>query len=322
MAGCLLAAAAAAAAAACACGQTLPNLTGEEPTGEPNDSKWLRIRGFESSSPPGEFTRAFREVGQEALEAVVGMVEHFEDVVSDRTVPNCMLRQRADGGIVWGSKIESFVEYRQWKLPSLGCISSTIGVRKPKLRLSGEQVYSRLQRMGELNEMVKDVVFNRTARRISETFTSLVVPRSFDYEQGRYQVCKIERATAVRVMSTKKVPLWYILQGMTNDDVGRTLADKERRYITEFTGVSLEGGIEKTKFIDPLWCNVKPVGEGNENETRAHHHTFLEEWKGRVGVSGMYAMEIRDSPALQQSLHVTDRDVDQAKDALTPSNIA
>lgn len=314
MAGALLTMLVAAMSARCVSSEVLPSLAGEEPSSPPPDhSKWLRVRGL-APDDTGQFTQAFRELGDEALNSILDVVDHFEDVVSDS---NCVLRDEVE----WGRSIPSWVVYRGWRVPSSGCKSSTAGVRQRPLRLSGEEVFERLRRMGEVSQKVMGVVYERTVKRLErgEWFDSTVATRSFDYSQGRYEVCKIERATALRVLTADtRQPVWYVLQGFTNGPLGARLPDWGRKYVTEFTGVSVAG----RRFVAPLWQSLKPAGAGNESVSRAPFRTALESWPGATGMSAIMFMEIGDAPALAPALEVTGRDIDQAKDALTLSNIA
>lgn len=94
-------------------------------------------------------------------------------------------------------------------------------------------------------------------------------------------------------------------------------------------------GVKDGKFLAPLapyvrrWNNVSATREfrgdfltENMNENRSQFATVLEQWQGRLGVSGLADLRTNAVPALIQALDLTDQPVGQAVDALTPSNVA
>jgi hypothetical protein len=299
-------------AAAVAAAQTLPDIAAP-PDGDAaaaaaaatEGTSSLRVRGYPDVSPGGAVTAALEAAGGGSLEAYLGIVEHFEDVVAES---NCFLRDSD-----WIASIGAFVRTRGWVEPSGACSSSS-KVREKPLKLTGADVYKRLQLQAEAAHGVREKVGETTVRN----FSTVVFPRAFPYETGQFAQCVVERSTALRVLSEEGEPLWYVLTGITMADVMEALPDWERQYVTEYVGVSLKS----RRFLRPLWQFVRPVGAENVGAPKARFATVLEQWGGRVGLSGIYNMAVDDSPALLQALEDVDNDVGQATDALTPSNIA
>lgn len=284
--------------------QQLPNLHAEEDAIKKQDESpySARVRGYGSVTPDGAITTALRGVTG-AAEAYHDLVSHFEDVLSH---PNCLLRD-----IDWVKKLEGFATLRGWTKPPTGCVSSTRESRG-KSKLSDSDVYHRLQRQG----MAVDGVVREVERRTVRNFTTAIFPRSFTYEK-RLQKCVVERATALRVLAKNSTPLWFVLTGITNANVTTDLADWKRVYVNEYVGVDAKGD-----FRDPLPQFVRPAGAGGESQPRKDFATTMEMWGGRVGLSGIYNMVVDSTPALVRALEKGDTDVNQATDALTPSNIA
>lgn len=261
-----------------------------------------RVRGYASASPHGVLTTLLRKVPG-AADAYNDLVEHFEDAVAE---PNCMLRD-----IDWVEKLKGFATIRGWKAPEIACVSST-RERIKKMKVSASELFRRLQRQGAVVDSIKNEIEEQTTKNFSKVYFS----KSFTYAK-RYQRCVVERATALRVIAEDGTPLWFVLTGITNANVTTDLADWHRIFVNEYVGVDARG-----KFHDPLPQYVRPAGPGGEKKNRSDYATTMEMWGGRVGLSGIYNMLVDASPAVVRAIEKGDRDVDQATDALTPSNTA
>lgn len=266
----------------------------------------LHIRGFSSATPTGAFTSLLRSVpGAEA--AFTNIAEVLEDAVQDS---NCFLRE---GG--WAEAVANFYKLRGWE-PANGACSSSTTQKIRESRFGAEETYRRLHAAGDFTDQIKFKVMEATVKN----FTKVVHPRSFPLRRGARidQLCSTERTTGLRVLTAPSNPQWYVLNGITNEDITVDLAAWERQYVTEFVGIDLS----TRKFVDPLLQSVKAAGVAGERQNRSSFATTLEMWSGRVGSSGIFEMPIEEAPAVILAVEQMDLDVDQARDAVTPSNVA
>lgn len=271
-----------------------------------DDVDTLHVRGFASATPGGAVTGALRKRdGAEA--AFVALADVLEDVVQE---DNCFLRDEA-----WVNAAGNTAESRGWKPPSDACNSDSSDRRKTALKSSAEETMGLLTAVGDFQDKTKKEVMENTVKN----FTKVVFPRAFPFKRGTTikQECTVERMTALRVLEGDDVK-WFLLSGITNEDVTVDQPAWQRQYVNEYVGVDLQ----TRKFITPLQQNVKPTGVAGETADRKLAATVFEMWANRVGLSAVFVMQLADAPALKSAVLRMDQDVDQATDAVTVSNTA
>lgn len=265
----------------------------------------LHIRGLADVPPNGVFSTLLRR-RRGAERAYVELAEVMEDSIQDS---NCFLR---DGG--WAKAAADFYKLRGWEPANGACSSSTTQTMRPS-RFTPAEAFSRLRAAGDFTDAIKDQVRKETMRNFTKAFH----PRALSLDRGTRinQKCVTERTTGLRVLSSKQ-PSWYILSGITNAENDVDLQAWERQFVTELVGVNLKS----KKFIDPLVQFVTPAGEAGERKRRANFLTTFEMWSGRISSSGIFDLPIAEAPAVIMAVEKMDLDVDQARDAVTASNIA
>lgn len=266
----------------------------------------LHIRGFASTSPKGAFTASLRkQPGAEG--AYFRLAEVLEEAVQES---NCFLR---DGG--WAQAAADYYKLRGWE-PANGACSSSTAQNGGENRFNADESYERRTTAGNFADKVKTDVMKATVKN----FTRVVHPRSFPYEFGSKvkQTCTTERTTGLRVKLPKAEPLWYVLTGITNEVTTVDLEAWKRQYVTELVGVDLA----TKKFVDPKLHFIKPFGDEGEQQNRSDFATAFEMWSGRVGSSAVLDLPINESPAVILAVERMDLAVDQARDAVTASNVA
>lgn len=266
------------------------------------DKQRFRIVGFRNETPHGVVTRAVRGI-KGADSAFAAVIEHFEDAVSN---PNCFLRNND-----WVDHLKYYALYRGFKPPNQACVSST-RERNTELKVSPSKLLERLQNIAGLTgSRIEDSV----EKDFPKLFKNVEMPRSHRYEKDM-QHCVVERVTGIRVGANQS-STWYILMGVTDDQVTKDHPDWERKFINEYVGVG-----DDDRFRDPLPFYILPYSPNDSVTERGYFSSTLERWSGRVGMSAVYPMVLEAVPALTHALEMGDVEVGQAIDALTPSNTA
>lgn len=117
------------------------------------------------------------------------------------------------------------------------------------------------------------------------------------------QVCQLERAAAFRSNGS-----WYLIASVTNSDVRATQAQGKRELLEEYVSWDLKS---------PLSMYLK-----DSNGNGAYFTTSHSVQAGAATISAFYDMRYDANRALTGALKGTELAVDDASDALTPSNIA
>lgn len=264
---------------------------------------WARVRGIAIDAP---VTNALRTV-KGASAVYRDLFTYFEAVVQS---PNCALRDNQ-----WIQDMNGYTGVRGWEMPTLACVSDTRN-RAEELPMTAKEHFDILTDQSVALSGVSEDIRKNTASNFSKSDT--VVVRSFPYTEG-YRSCIIEKIVGLRY----KAPgsdgngQWYFLSGITNENMTKSLPDWERQYINEFVAVDEDG-----KFVGPLGQNIRPPSATSIDDERETFSTALELWDGVPGLSAIFNMIPSENPALQRALDKTERQVSQAVDALTPSNIA
>lgn len=269
-----------------------------------NSTGVLRVKGFRST-PLGAFTSLLRTIPS-STSVYTGVAEHFEDAVRS---PNCFL---PTNDLAWVDNSDNWATTRGWIAPNTSCSSSTRVREDTNFAVPAEDLYRRLGRQADMIRSVKD----RVRAATGSNFSKVIVPVGHSVKVGRFRVCEVETAFAVRVLSTEGRPLWYMLTGITNAPIEKYLPDWERLLVTELVGVDLEA----KSFLDPLQQDVLPIEAKNVSDAavkvvpREKFSTVLEQWSGKLSLSAMYKMTALESPAVTAGLEATSRDNSQATD--------
>lgn len=119
-----------------------------------------------------------------------------------------------------------------------------------------------------------------------------------------------QTCTSDNLFAYRKNGEWYLQATITNSNVDAFLPDWERQYITEL--------IPKN-FSDPM--KLRHVKHDNHSVIE-EGTTIIAKWGGKVELSDTSNMVFDENPALVEALRLNAIAVDQAEDAVTPSNIA
>lgn len=188
------------------------------------------------------------------------------------------------------------------------CSSSTRIERSTPLKLSGEQLFDSLRTQADVVNDIKEDVQKATVGN----FSDVVFPSRYTHEVGRFQKCVVEHVTGMRVLSKEGRPLWYMLTGISNQNIAKTLPDWNRQFVSEFVGVDLKDD----DFLAPLWQNVRPETSVDVTTPRQNFATVLELWAGSASFSGVYDMNPSHVPAVIRGIEDMSRDIDQATDGM------
>lgn len=125
----------------------------------------------------------------------------------------------------------------------------------------------------------------------------------WDIKRGG-QRCAVEAAGAFRVSSE-----WYIRAAVTNQAVDGFVADGQRVFVEEFVRQNLKPALQLQR---EKW---------GEEGTLLNGTTMLTLTGGKAEF-GSVPMGVDENPAIKEALRLNEGAVDQAQDAITPSNIA
>jgi hypothetical protein len=275
-------------------------------TRDAEDWSLNRVRGVSAEA----VTTALLREAPGAAEAYARLGEYFHDAIEDE---NCALRDNQ-----WVKDLTGFAGLRDWPVPDTSCVSST-RLRRTDMRFSPAEYIGMLREYVRVLRVVADKVVAGAGPR---NFSKPTVPRDWPFESGKYKRCVLERATGVRFRPAGGGrDQWYFVSGISNDDTNLDFPQWDRQFINEYVGVDSAG-----EFVNPLTMNLRgwpgPGGVSeNQSLPRGKYATSFEMWGGRVGLSAIYNMDKKDSPALVQALDLSEIDANQAADALTPSNV-
>lgn len=120
-----------------------------------------------------------------------------------------------------------------------------------------------------------------------------------------------QTCTSDNLFAYRKNGVWYMRAGMTNNPVDAFVADYTRQTIDEY--------IPKD-FSDPMrLLHVKYL---NKDDLIENGTTLINRFSGTVALASVSNMVFDENPALVEALRLNALAVDQAEDAVTPSNIA
>lgn len=280
-----------------------------------------RILGFPDVGQRGAVTSSLEDLtsGELRAEPVYrGIALFLEDVlVGDK--PNCYLRE-----IDWTTRQGSWGSLRGWINPSTACASASSKRDDSKpLKNKPDEIFDLLSSRAQLMREAADGVNEKTMN-----YDTPFVPSSLEYRvdhRSFMQSCVAESISSVRIQTEDGGGRWFVLSTITGQDPTDDPPDWERHYVNEWVGANPEEG---GKLFDPLPFEILEMlqdenGRGGiAGGERGEFATSLARWDGRPGQSSVYNMLLEDSPALQMALQESDRDIGQATDALTSSNLA
>lgn len=138
--------------------------------------------------------------------------------------------------------------------------------------------------------------------RTGEWSEKRVALRDWELSDGS-QKCEVESFSVFRLNNEL-----YFRAALTNRDVDAFMPDFGRQTVVEYV---------KEDFSTSIYM-IHP----NEQDVNINATTLLTKWSGKAGLSSVGTMTFEDNPAAAEALRLNEIAIDQAEDAITPSNIA
>lgn len=211
----------------------------------------------------------------------------------------------------WVNTVRTHFGIRGWAEPDLRCITELHGVlvekKQPPLHSVDtlfDTIRNRAQALNSFAQDITDVVLGNWTNGFA----------IYEQPYGRLaQQCILNNIGAVRVNGK-----WHIITTFTNAPKEQTLRDFQRQYLMEYITIGEDGNLAR-----PLQMRLpERPEEGEERVTFDNATTLLSSWGGKPTTSFFGILEIEDNLAIIDALDATDPYVQQAEDAVAPSNIS
>lgn len=178
---------------------------------------------------------------------------------------------------------------------------------------SVDQLYEAVDSRGSiLNRHMKQIVSRfKDVIDVENNFTEAELPHRYEFTTERAQ-CVLHAACGVRVREH-----WYAATPIHNRDKYENVLDLQRQVINEYSR-PVDGVLgDNLLFRAPEYRN-----DGLPRVIREDTTTTIGSWRGAAHPNCFRRVELKNNPALADSLDKADHFIQQAEDALTLSGIA
>lgn len=245
--------------------------------------------------------------GLETLQRFVEKVENdMIERLRARTVPTKSDPLRPcnypDQG--YANAFSLFAELRGLPPLDTSCLTEYIGVRD---NFTGEQLntafYNQTIPLYDNRFKIADVVLGN--------WTDADIPYDFTYNTTS-QKCVVNSFAGMR-----QYDKWYFLTTLTNEFRFHNVESLKRQSISEYLRVYENGSLD-----EPLHLNVPERPDGNQPHVKNENTTtIITQWGGEAIPAHYRRIYPEQIPAVIESLEKSDSSVQQADDALVPSNL-
>lgn len=211
---------------------------------------------------------------------------------------------------VFGESAANGALSRGWPKPPHTCITDVMGTDLNQTNPSPyteDDLYNALYSTGKILDAHRRSIANSAI----DNFTNPDFPWNYELETPS-QKCTLNPALAYRIGDT-----WVMGFQFTNEARTAQLPNFGRQTLNEFPYL-LDG---KLAGPFPMCLPVRPKN-GTVQVIRNDSTTMLASFRGTRNPSFIARLFIEDNPAVLRAIDQTDLFVQQAEDALTPSNIA
>lgn len=249
----------------------------------------------EAAARAGFILEHIRNV-EEAVYATL-VEERADTIFDDEKLQTCTYTENP-----FKNSINTYFGGRGWPNPDSGCLSEIVGTDLLNVSYTNDDIFQTLYMHGQSIHDNIEMLTNSVIDSFSRP------AYSYNYKLSTSsQKCTLHRAAALRFGDT-----WHLQQYITSAPLHEQLPDLGRENIAEFPTV-ING-----KYANPFeMCLLE-----NNTDIWLNATTSLNIGRGASRPSSFGRILLEDNPAILASLDRSDLYIQQAEDALAPSNIA